>query len=130
GGIPIKLVLIDDRCGLLPLSSATDATQSAVLLHPSELLDSLSALFELIWRTARPLRTPRRPSSDPRNGNPAGYDSTILTLLANAFTDESIGRTLGCSLRTAQRHVRQLMDSLDATTRFQAGLNAGARGWL
>ena len=46
------------------------------------------------------------------------------------LTDEAIGRQLGVSDRTVRRRVAALLDGLDARTRFQAGVQTKARGWL
>jgi hypothetical protein len=50
--------------------------------------------------------------------------------IASGLTDEGIARSLGWSTRTTQRRIRALMHDLDATTRFQMGMSAQARGWL
>jgi DNA-binding NarL/FixJ family response regulator len=57
-------------------------------------------------------------------------ESQLLAMLAAGLTDRSIARRLDVSHRTAQKRVQELMDSLGADTRFQAGLQAKARGWL
>ncbi|MFJ3772384.1 LuxR C-terminal-related transcriptional regulator [Streptomyces sp. NPDC090075] len=54
----------------------------------------------------------------------------MLARLSAGFTDEHIARSLGCSLRTAQRRVAHLMRELGATTRFQAAPRARDLGWL
>ena len=41
-----------------------------------------------------------------------------------------LARRLGLSRRTVQRQMQQLMRRLGADSRFQAGLQAKARGWL
>jgi DNA-binding NarL/FixJ family response regulator len=54
----------------------------------------------------------------------------VLELLALGAKDEVIARHLGVSLRTARRRVADLFDELGAATRFQAGVEAGRRGWV
>lgn len=46
------------------------------------------------------------------------------------MTDETAGKRLGLSLRTVRRQMAGLMERLDATSRFEAGLKAAQRGWL
>ncbi|MEH1017726.1 helix-turn-helix transcriptional regulator [Micromonospora sp. CPCC 206060] len=46
----------------------------------------------------------------------------VLRLLAQGYTDESVARSLGVSLRTARRIAADLMVRLGARSRFQAGL--------
>jgi DNA-binding CsgD family transcriptional regulator len=138
--LPVKMFLADNALGLIPLEhpDRADSADSALVIHSSSLLDTLSALFEKVWATAVPMRF--GPGDDAR---PAGLDDipdgsepgepdhrTLLGLLAAGLTDEAIGRQLGWHPRTVQRHVRQLMTELGAQTRFQAGLQASRRGWL
>ena len=56
--------------------------------------------------------------------------TAVLSCLAAGLTDEGIARSLGCSLRTAQRHIGRLMHDLNASSRFQAGMEARQRGWV
>jgi DNA-binding NarL/FixJ family response regulator len=85
-------------------------------------------LFEAEWARAVPL------AKVIGQGAPEGADDpetgTLLTLLAAGQTDAAIARALGWSPRTTQRRLQRLMQSLNATTRFQAGMNAKERGWL
>jgi DNA-binding NarL/FixJ family response regulator len=115
-----------------------DSADSALVIHSSSLLDTLSALFESVWANAVPVRfgdtVPPEPGeaagNGHRSGNGADERRTLLGLLAAGLTDEAIGRQLGWHPRTVQRHVHRLMTELGAQTRFQAGLQAAHRGWL
>ena len=142
GELPVKMFLADDSIGLIPLEQRdrADSADSALVIHSSSLLDTLSALFESVWANAVPVRfgdaAPLPPGQDDANGSGArngdGTDErrTLLGLLAAGLTDEAIGRQLGWHPRTVQRHVHRLMTELGAQTRFQAGLQAAHRGWL
>jgi len=131
--LPVKMFLADDAIGLIPLErpDRADSADSALVIHSSSLLDTLSALFEAIWATAVPIRF-----GDYDYEAQAAHDDDddqprmLLGLLAVGLTDEAIGRQLGWHPRTVQRHVRRLMTDLGAQTRFQAGLQAARRGWL
>ena len=57
-------------------------------------------------------------------------DAPLLTLLTAGLGDDAIGRQLNVSPRTVRRRVATLMDRLDARTRFQAGIQAKARGLI
>jgi DNA-binding CsgD family transcriptional regulator len=141
--LPVKMFLADNALGLIPLErpDRADSADSALVIHSSSLLDTLSALFEKVWATAVPLRF--GPGDNPGDDPIAALDTdpdtsepgdpghrTLLGLLAAGLTDEAIGRQLGWHPRTVQRHVRHLMTELGAQTRFQAGLQAARRGWL
>ena len=54
----------------------------------------------------------------------------MLALLADGHKDEVVARRLGCSVRTARRHVSSLMELLDSSSRFQAGARAAQAGLL
>ncbi|MFE0695119.1 hypothetical protein ACFXOK_00265 [Streptomyces sp. NPDC059173] len=54
----------------------------------------------------------------------------ILRQLSRGAKDEAAARDMGMALRTYRRAVARLMDSLDATSRFQAGYAAAQRNWL
>jgi sugar-specific transcriptional regulator TrmB len=120
GRVPLKLVIVDSTRAMLPLTSASpDALESAVIVHESALLNALVSLFEMLWRTASPLRTADATSS----GDAA--DSEILALLSAGLKDATVARQLGMSMRTLQRRLSDVFESVDAQTRFQAGYRVG-----
>ncbi|MGR6922704.1 helix-turn-helix domain-containing protein [[Actinomadura] parvosata] len=118
GQVPVKLAIADARTAILPLVSDEDrAVESALVVHPSALLDALVGLFETLWRAAVPLRlTPDGLEEDRR-----GPDEEVLALLAAGMKDDAIARQLGLSPRTVQRRVQVLCERLGARTRFHAG---------
>ncbi|MBP2328982.1 sugar-specific transcriptional regulator TrmB/DNA-binding CsgD family transcriptional regulator [Kibdelosporangium banguiense] len=125
--LPFKLFLADRHQAVIPINTAPTAVDAAYVIHPSILLDSLAALFDAEWDRATPVGTPAEHSAECDLDESA---RRLLTLLAAGFTDEHVARSLGCSLRTAQRRVAELMRRLSATTRFQAALRARDRGLL
>jgi sugar-specific transcriptional regulator TrmB/DNA-binding CsgD family transcriptional regulator len=111
--VPMKLAVSDRQQALLPLAAAR-AIDSALVVHSSALLDALVRLFELLWDQGLPVV-----------GDPvADLDSRLLTMLTAGMKDDAIARRLGISTRTVGRSVAQLMNSLGARTRFQAGAHA------
>ena len=127
--LPMKMFLIDDRMAIIPVDAAAPVIDTGYAVHRSSLLDALGTLFEAEWDRAQPLR-PDGSVARGRTARPDAATRELLTLLAAGHTDEGIARSLGWSMRTTQRRVRALLDDLGATTRFQAGMNAHARGWL
>jgi DNA-binding CsgD family transcriptional regulator/DNA-binding MarR family transcriptional regulator len=117
--VPLKLVVVDRRIALLPTTSDT-----VVELGPSNLLDALLRLFELLWQQASPLT----PST--AEGPLTSEDRQLLSLAAAGLTDQAIARRLGVAQRTVERRMQRILKTLNATTRFQAGLRAGQRGLL
>ncbi|MDQ1041765.1 hypothetical protein QFZ75_008267, partial [Streptomyces sp. V3I8] len=55
---------------------------------------------------------------------------TIIRLMAQGHKDEVIARRLGMSLRTCRRRIAEIMTQLNATSRFQTGVNATRTGLL
>lgn len=126
--LPTKLVLVDDRFAIIPLQAAPAVLENAVIIHPSALLEAISAMFEALWRVALPLDL----ASSGATGadQPSQEDRHILALLTTGLPDDAIARQLGVSDRTYQRRLRSLMERAEARTRFQLARQAARRGWL
>lgn len=124
--LPLKMVLVDDRLGIVPLEAAPTVVDTAVIVHPSGLLTGLSALFEALWRVALPLALDHTDTGE----QPSDGDRHILALLTTGVPDDAIARELGLSERTFRRRVQNLMERLGARTRFQLARQAARRGWL
>ncbi|MFI5728857.1 LuxR C-terminal-related transcriptional regulator [Kribbella sp. NPDC051587] len=119
--VPVKLLIVDGSTAMLPLAGDTPTTTQprAVIVTDSVLTSALQVLFDQLWRQATPLHLAAAETPD----------TQLLNLLASGMKDEAIARHLGISPRTLRRRITHLQDSLNATSRFQAGLNAGLRGW-
>jgi DNA-binding CsgD family transcriptional regulator len=129
--VPLNLLLADDRLALLALQpqppadpaarpAATAAEiEAALVIYPSGLLEALHNLFEGLWNRALPMT----PNAQPV----APEQQRLIALLLSGLTDRAIARQLGIGYRTAQRRIAALMQSLGATTRFQAGVKAAIR---
>jgi sugar-specific transcriptional regulator TrmB/DNA-binding CsgD family transcriptional regulator len=128
--LPIKLWIADEEAAIIPMRGATYGLDAAFVVHASSLLDALVALFETEWRRATPIRPHQYRATDGDGGGPDETTRAVLALLAGGVTDESIARALNLSLRTVQRRIHDVMDELDVTTRFQAGMAAKERGWV
>jgi predicted transcriptional regulator/DNA-binding CsgD family transcriptional regulator len=131
--LPTKVWIVDDKLALIPIKPGQHAIEASFIVRPCGLLNSLIALFEAEWERAIPLRAYLGGSPDngePEPGDPDETRTAVLSCLAAGLTDEGIARSLGCSLRTAQRHIRRLMQDLHVTSRFQAGMVARQRGWV
>ncbi|MFJ9212721.1 hypothetical protein [Streptomyces sp. NPDC102264] len=78
-----------------------------------------------------------RPSADDQEEEFAADDDElppvsreVLRQLSLGAKDETAAREMGMALRTYRRGVAQLMETLHARSRFQAGFVAGQRGLL
>ena len=119
--LPMKLVVADRRLALMPRALQPGLAAEALLVHPSGLLDALTALFETVWQRAIPLTAPAAAGDQERR---------LLMMLASGLKDEAIARQLGIGERTVRRRVAALADRLGARTRFQLGIQAARRGLL
>ena len=127
--VPLKLAISDDALGLVPFSSSS-AEMSCILVHSCGLLDSLAALFELLWARARPIVAGGM-STGPVDAEPPTYeDRRLLALLLAGLTDAAAARELGVSPRTFQRRLQTLMVAADADNRLQLGWHAHSQGWI
>ncbi|WP_329537487.1 hypothetical protein OG568_54725 (plasmid) [Streptomyces sp. NBC_01450] len=59
-----------------------------------------------------------------------GYFSAARAASTPATKDETTARRPGLGARTLRRRITDLTTRLGATRRFQAGAQAGRRGWL
>ena len=125
-GVPLKLLLADDRLALLVLQPqpgagaevAAGEPDTALVIYGSGLLEALHSLFEGLWHRAVPVT----PVAEPADAD----QERLIGLLLSGLTDRAIARELGIGYRTAQRRIAALMRSLGATTRFQAGVKAAS----
>ncbi|MFC1416675.1 helix-turn-helix domain-containing protein [Streptacidiphilus cavernicola] len=128
--VPLKMVVIDGRDAVIPLTASAEGTRSiAALVHRSRLCDALVELFEASWQQATPVFSAEAPETDAHPDLGEG-EHALLHLLHAGLKDEAISRQLGISERTVRRRVTSLISRLGATSRFQAGAQAVRRGWL
>lgn len=122
GDLPCKLHIADDRLAMT-YNVSGDAITSAIVVHPSPLLDAVIRLFELAWGRASAV-APKTPSPLPFSVQ------EVLRLLAAGLKDEAIARQLGLHLRTVRRHAATALAELGASNRLQAGAEAARREWI
>ncbi|MEU6201069.1 helix-turn-helix transcriptional regulator [Streptomyces sp. NPDC047061] len=122
--VPLKLLVVDGRRAMLPLTSSAAGGYCAVVVWHSAVTEALQKFFELAWQQATPLGRPEV------GGELSEDEQTLTRLLAAGMKDEAVARHLGVSLRTLRRRVSDLQERLGAASRFQLGLRAAQRGWL
>ncbi|MER7762348.1 helix-turn-helix domain-containing protein [Streptomyces sp. NPDC097619] len=131
GEVPTKLVIADRSLAMVPLTARGAAAEPAALVvHASGLLESLTGLFEAVWREALPLRLGAAGEVGTEQTVPDATDLEILSLLLAGMTDASAAKHLDLGLRTVQRRVKGLMELTGVTTRLQLGWHAYERGWV
>ncbi|WP_326656989.1 helix-turn-helix domain-containing protein [Streptomyces sp. NBC_00385] len=127
--VPTKLVIADRALAMVPLTSR-GAEPAALVVHASGLLESLTGLFEAVWREAMPLRLAENGRVGEDSTGPDPTDLEILSLLLAGLTDASVAKQLDLGLRTVQRRVKGLMELTGVSTRLQLGWHAYERGWV
>ncbi|MER7108784.1 helix-turn-helix transcriptional regulator [Streptomyces sp. NPDC000229] len=123
--VPIQMIIVDRRAAILPLDPE-DPRKGAIEAHSSGIITALCALFELCWSTGTSFG--EQPPANYHGCTPT--ERALLNMVAAGDTDEAAARNLGISVRTVSRMMSNLMERLDAASRFQAGVNATKRGWL
>lgn len=123
--LPFKMVVCDREMALIPLQLES-ATGPCLLVKSSALLDALCLLFELIWRQSSPLQLsgPQDLTIKEEDTPVAEQMRELISLLAAGMNDKSIYMELDISRRTHQTRISELMQTLSAKTRFQAGWRA------
>ncbi|HEY3871332.1 MAG TPA: helix-turn-helix transcriptional regulator [Actinocrinis sp.] len=124
--LPHRMVIVDREQALVPIDPA-DSRKGALHVTEPGVVTALVDLFEMAWSTAVPLGAVRE--RDPGTGL-SESERELLRLLSTGLTDEGCAHRLGLSLRTVRRMMSSVMERLDATSRFEAGLKAAQRGWL
>jgi DNA-binding CsgD family transcriptional regulator len=114
-----KIIIVDAETAFL---RARDG--GALVIREPALLSYLITTFERDWESATPYATGPRMAHEISQT----LKQHILVLLAKGLKDEAIARRVGISLRTCRRHVSELLESLGAHSRFQAGVIAERHG--
>ncbi|MGH3741807.1 MAG: helix-turn-helix transcriptional regulator [Micromonosporaceae bacterium] len=124
--VPMKMMIVDRSAAVIPLQVSEHTVELSLLVRHSSLLNALTRVFADLWNTAVSFGA----GATPPESTPTNEERRILALLASGATDETIGRLMGVSPRTAHRRVRDLSYKLGVETRFQVGVQAVRMGWL
>jgi hypothetical protein len=125
--VPLRLTIFDDTAAVLPVHTGSLLTNGVLVVRAGALLDALIALFESVWAHAVPLEPtgPLPAAVDAESDAADAVDDVLVALLTAGMSDHAIARALGISVRTVGRRVQQVLTTLNATTRFQAGIALG-----
>ncbi|MFC9943472.1 DNA-binding response regulator [Streptomyces pratensis] len=121
--LPHETIIVDRRVMILA-GRETPAGREYTVTASRNLVDGVHALLQAIWDNSLDLDAYLR-SDVPRLDTDGRM---ILEALGSGLTDASAAGRLGVSLRTYRRRVAELMLTLEAGSRFQAGLRAGELG--
>lgn len=126
-GVPMNLLISDDRYALVVVRVAAARRADGVIIHVSDFLDTMIGVFEAFWRLAVPVSGSTTTAHIDKESTET---RRLLTNLAAGLTDKAIARDLDVSERTVRRRIAQLQELLGAQTRFQLGVQATRHGWL
>ncbi|WP_052069987.1 helix-turn-helix transcriptional regulator [Streptacidiphilus albus] len=121
-----RIIIFDRETAFIP--NRVGPAGAVVVREPS-IVDFLYRKLEKEWSVAVPF--------DGETTTPSGdgiadeeIKRAILRMLATGAKDDLIARRLSISVRTCRRHVAEVMDELQASSRFQAGVHALRAGLL
>ncbi|MEU6232281.1 LuxR C-terminal-related transcriptional regulator [Kitasatospora sp. NPDC047058] len=125
-----RVVIVDREVAFIP-RTGIGAPSGAVMVREPALVDYLYRSLEQCWSRALPFDQEETRSVVAGYGEAgAAIKRSIARMLADGSTDEQAARRLGMSVRTCRRHIAELMDSLGADSRFQAGVLAERSGFV
>ncbi|MEU3505137.1 DNA-binding response regulator [Streptomyces hundungensis] len=114
-----ETIVLDRRVAILAGAPGAGPRTYTVIRTP-DVVAGLRSLVQAAWEAS-----PDLDAHLLRRAPVLGADARrILRTLGAGHTDEAASRHLGMSLRTYRRRVAELMETLGATSRFQAGLRA------
>src|SRR5581483_8848219 len=120
---PLELIVFDRRVAAVSHCNGA-LTNGVLIVRGGDAVSPLRVLFETWWSLANDISlymTSTEFEADTR---------LLLRLLSEGYKDESVAHQLGLSVRTVRRRIANLMGTLNAHSRFQAGVAAMRRGWL
>lgn len=121
--LPLRLIIVDREVAVVPLDPS-DGTAGALVVKDVGTVTALVALFEAFWDSAREL------CDDQRQTDCTPLERAILRQLAMGAKDEAVARQFGLSVRTLRRGIADMMERLQARSRFELGARSVLRGWF
>ncbi|MET8177451.1 LuxR family transcriptional regulator [Streptomyces sp. NPDC005336] len=122
--IPALAAVIADREHALVCADSAVGRRPSVI-RSGGVIRPLLALFDGVWRSAA-----AADRVDFGDKNRTEITQRILERLRAGVTDDVAARELSMSVRTYRRYVAEIMASLGAISRFQAGVRAAELGLL
>lgn len=119
-----ETIILDRRFAILA-GDLADGTRSYGVVTEAAVVQGVASLFEVAWRSATELAV-----YDAQHAELVASAPRVLELLASGCKDETAARVLGLGVRTYRRRVAELMATLGAESRFQAGARARELGLI
>lgn len=119
-----ETIIIDRRFAILA-GDLRDGRRGYGVVSEPAIVQNVMSLFDAAWRSATDLAV-----YDAQHAELCELAPRVLELLASGCKDETAARTLGLGVRTYRRRVAELMTTLGAESRFQAGVRARDLGLI
>ncbi|MFF7359738.1 LuxR family transcriptional regulator [Streptomyces sp. NPDC008125] len=110
----MRFLVFDRECAVF--ANPADPAGAVVVRNPF-VIAFMVETYERLWLTAEPFEA----DGDVQPEIMDDLKDAIVRLLTAGMTDAAVARRLGMSVRTCRRHVAEIMTTLDAESRFQAG---------
>lgn len=122
--VPLRMLIFDRKLALVA-RQLNHEDKAALVVRDPHLIHIFTQLFEFAWELSEPFLVDK-PDSSPLNST----QRAILHGLAAGYSDEVIARRLDINVRTCRRHIAWMLETLNAESRFQAGIKAHSAGWI
>jgi DNA-binding CsgD family transcriptional regulator/sugar-specific transcriptional regulator TrmB len=119
-----QLIAFDRSVAFIP---RLGGSSGAIIVREPSTVAFLCDFFERTWEGSTPFTDA---ASQGLERVSQEIQETILQLLAAGHKDSTIARRLGMSPRTIRRHIANIMEDFNVTSRFQAGVAAATSGML
>jgi len=116
--------IICDRKAMILAGPRIRGERQFTATTSSALIEGVYAMYDAAWEGATDLH--RYLTQDLPHIDADG--KALLRILTTGLTDEAAARRMNLSLRTYRRRVAEMMQLLEAESRFQAGVRAGELG--
>ncbi|MCS0634255.1 LuxR C-terminal-related transcriptional regulator [Streptomyces sp. LP05-1] len=112
-----RIVIFDRETAFVPQSRSPGRPPGASVVTDPTVVGFLYRMFEGMWQSGRVFDAQEEEQQRPTDE----LQVTILRLMAAGLKDDVISQRLGMAPRTLRRHMKSIMDELDAESRFQVG---------
>ncbi|MCB5910436.1 helix-turn-helix domain-containing protein [Streptomyces pinistramenti] len=121
----MRLLVFDRKVALMSLK---EAPHGALVVHEPDIVGFAVEAYERAWTASRPF--PTHYVKDSVLATSDDIKLSIMRLLTEGHEVTAIGKRLGISQRTCQRHISEIMQRLGARNRLHAGYLISQKGLL
>lgn len=118
-----RIIVLDRKTALIPKYGVNMQTPGATFVTEASIIEFLCRIFEHHWGAGHDFQT-----ANEFTEVTGELEKRILQLMAAGIKDDGIAKRLGISTRTCRRYIKEIMEKLDAASRFQAGYRTAVLG--